>query len=139
MYSYSDIVFVYDYTSNREPYINALADTIVNISSRIVSGANLAPDALRLGLVGFCGTGDKIVVKSFPLTTDASVTRKSLGTLVAAGAGTETMAEGLDAALLAEWRVDATKLVILITDPPPHGTSKLSDGPNVNSSSGWFL
>jgi hypothetical protein len=124
-----DIVFVQDCTGSQQPYIKAATDGIINISTRIASSAKLAPDALRLSLIGFRDAGDEFVTKPFPFTTDVSVMRSNLSTLVATGGGDgpEAVAEALDAALLSEWRVDATKLVILITDAPPHGIGEPTD------------
>lgn len=55
--------------------------------------------------------------------------QSNLSTLVADGGGDypEAVAEALDMALFSEWRVDATKMVILITDSPPHGIGEPMD------------
>lgn len=125
----SDIVFVQDCSFSQETYIKTSIDNIVNISTKIAASAKLAPGALRLGLIGFRDIGDQFVTKPFPFTTDISVMKKNLNSLVADGGGDgpEAVAEALDEALLSEWRVDATKLVILITDAPPHGIGEPTD------------
>lgn len=122
-------MFLQDCTGSQQPYIKASTDAILDISTRIASSAKIAPDGLRLRLIGFRDAGDEYVTKPFPFTTDVSVMRSNLGTLVATGGGDgpEAVAEALDAALFSEWRVDATKLVILITDAPPHGIGEPTD------------
>lgn len=140
IYFYSDIVFVQDGTSSQQPYIKALTDNIINISSQIASSARLAPDALRLGLIGFRDSGDGYVRKPFPFTTDVSVMKGNLSTLVAIGSGCvpKAVTGALDAALSSQWRIDATKLVILITDAPPHGMGQPTDGSPASSPPGVY-
>ncbi|KAF5325083.1 hypothetical protein D9619_009927 [Psilocybe cf. subviscida] len=134
-----DIVFVQDCTSSQQPYIKASIDNIINISTTIASSAKLAHNGLRLGLIGFrdVGASDEFVTKPFPFTSDVSVMKNNLSTLVAAGGGDypEAVAEALDAALHSQWRPDATKLVILITDAPPHGIEP-NDQPSQGSPAG---
>lgn len=110
----------------------------MSISSQIASSAKLAPDALRLGLLSFCKAGDEYVTKTFPFTTDMSVMKGNLLTLVTTGSGraSETVTGALEAALSSEWRIDATKLVILVTDAVPHGIGQPDDGSPVGSPAG---
>lgn len=135
-------MFLQDCTASQQSYIKASTDNIINISTKIASSAKLAPDALRLGLIGFRDAGDEYVKKPFSLTTDASVMKCNLSTLAATGGGnglnSEVVAEALEAALMSEWRVDATKLVILITDAPPHGIGEPTDGSPAGSPSGTY-
>ncbi|KAF5325156.1 hypothetical protein D9619_009930 [Psilocybe cf. subviscida] len=131
-----DIIFVQD--CSQQPYIQVLTDNIMSISSQIASSAKLAPDALRLGLISFRNAGDEYVTKTFPFTTDVSVMKGNLLTLVTTGSGRapETVTRALDAALSSEWRIDATKLFILITDALPHGIGQPDDGSPVGSPAG---
>ncbi|KAF5326845.1 hypothetical protein D9619_004236 [Psilocybe cf. subviscida] len=118
-----DLLFVQDCTASQQAYIKSATDGIIDICNRIASSGKLSPGALRVGLIGFRDYGDEYVTKSFGFTTDVSVMQSNLSTLVADGGGDypEAVAEALDVALFSEWRVDATKMVILITDSPPHG------------------
>lgn len=44
------------------------------------------------------------------------------------GDGPEAQTAALDQALRADWRNDAVKIVVLITDAPPHGIGESGDG-----------
>lgn len=113
----------------------------MSISSQISSSAKLAPDALRLGLISFRNASNEYVTKTFPFTTDVSVMKGNLLTLVTTGSGraSETVTGALDAALSSEWRIDATKLVILVTDTPPYGIGQPDDGSPVGSPAGLLF
>ena len=56
--------------------------------------------------------------------------QKNLSSLVAAGGGDgpEAQTAALAAALDLEWAEDAIKMVVLITDAPPHGLGEAGDG-----------
>ena len=43
------------------------------------------------------------------------------------GDGPEAQTAALDKALNVEWRKDAAKIVVLITDAPPHGIGEAND------------
>jgi len=56
--------------------------------------------------------------------------RKNLASLVASGGGDgpEAQTAALARALDMEWADNAIKIVILITDAPPHGIGEVGDG-----------
>jgi len=56
--------------------------------------------------------------------------QKNLSSLVASGGGDgpEAQTAALAAALDLEWAEDAMKMVVLITDSPPHGLGEAGDG-----------
>jgi hypothetical protein len=56
--------------------------------------------------------------------------QKNLSSLVAAGGGDgpEAQTAALAAALDLEWAENAIKMVVLITDAPPHGLGEAGDG-----------
>jgi len=55
---------------------------------------------------------------------------KNLATLIASGGGDgpEAQTAALADALNMEWQEDAVKIVVLITDAPPHGIGEHGDG-----------
>jgi len=125
----SDLLFLQDCTGSQQPYIKASTDSILNISKRVSSSGKLGAGALRVGLVAFRDVGDEYITKPFGFTSDVSVMQKNLSTLVATGGGDgpEDITAALDVALASSWRVDAIKMVILISDAPPHGIGEPGD------------
>jgi hypothetical protein len=70
------------------------------------------------------------VTKSFGFTSDISVMQQNLSSLVASGGGDgpEAQTAALAAALDLDWASNAIKMVVLITDAPPHGLGEAGDG-----------
>jgi hypothetical protein len=70
------------------------------------------------------------VTKEFGFTSDVNVMQKNLASLVASGGGDgpEAQTAALAAALNMDWAENAVKMVILITDSPPHGIGEAGDG-----------
>jgi len=70
------------------------------------------------------------VTKSFGFTDDISIMQANLNRLTAVGGGDgpEAQTAALAAALDMEWIDDAVKMVVLITDAPPHGIGEDGDG-----------
>lgn len=66
------------------------------------------------------------VTKKFELTSDAGVMQKNLASLVTEGGGDGPEAQ--TAALKLDWTNNAVKMLVLITDVPPHGIGKFKDG-----------
>jgi hypothetical protein len=66
---------------------------------------------------------------SNPFTKDSTVLKGQLDALVASGGGDgpEAQIDALDATLRSSWRRDAKRIVILITDSPPHGIREPGD------------
>jgi hypothetical protein len=70
------------------------------------------------------------ITKPFRFTSDVAVIQKNLSSLVAAGGGNgpEVQTAAMAAALDLNWAEDAIKMVVLITDAPPHGLGEAGDG-----------
>jgi hypothetical protein len=66
--------------------------------------------------------GDKYVVRSVPLTADVNAVRSMLMQQGADGGGDmpEAMDQAMAAATRLQWRPDAAKALLLVTDAPPH-------------------
>lgn len=127
-----DLVFLLDCTGSMGAYIDAAKENIEAIVTRLVSKNGQRFD-LRFGIVAYRDhpPEDKTwVTKAFPFTRSATETRKVLSELKAHGGGDtpEAVGTALRATLDAEWRSDATKVVILIADAPPHGLEGSSSG-----------
>ena len=130
---YRDIVFLQDTTGSQGPYIRSAVKAIQDICHRISSDAQLSKEQLRFGLIAFRDhpPQDKsYVTKSFGFTSDVRVMRRNLSSLIAAGGGDgpEAQTAALAEALQMDWAEDAVKMVVLITDSPPHGLGESGDG-----------
>lgn len=69
-------------------------------------------------------------VKVFPFTTSIKEAKQNVGTMKADGGGDgpESLADGIHAVTQCDFRKDAIKIVVLISDAPPHGLGDHGDG-----------
>jgi len=128
-----DVVFLQDTTGSQGPYIQSARKAIRDICDKISGSGRLSKDLIRFGLIAFRDhpPQDKTyVTKEFGFTSDVDVMQKNLASLVASGGGDgpEAQTAALAAALNMDWAENAVKMVILITDSPPHGIGEASDG-----------
>ncbi|KAF8877940.1 hypothetical protein CPB84DRAFT_1752025 [Gymnopilus junonius] len=115
----SDVLFLQDTTASQEPYIDSPKTAVRSICTKIATTSNMSPQNIRSG-------------SSLPAITLLKIKfmEKNLKKLKAEGSGdgpeaqTAALAEGLNM----EWREDAVKMVLLITDAPPHGIGENKDG-----------
>lgn len=115
-----DLALVIDTTGSmgdEMAYLRAELDTIVERLKR-----NAGQIDLRIGVILFRDEGDDYVVRSAPLTADIGSVRGLLAEQEADGGGDQP--EAMDQAMLAagrlQWRADAAKALLLVTDAPPH-------------------
>ena len=99
----------------------------------ISSSANIDKELIRFGLIAFRDHPPQeysYVTKNFGFTNDISVMQKNLAGLFASGGGDgpEAQTAALAAALNMEWIDNAVKMVVLITDSPPHGIALKNHG-----------
>lgn len=125
-----DLVFVLDTTGSMGPYITAAKNSITAIAARLTQAESYD---VRFGLVAYRDhppQDTSYVIQAFALTDSLEVHHEQLCSLSAAGGGDgpEAVAAGLKASLESEWREDATKVVVLIADAPPHGLGEPGDG-----------
>jgi hypothetical protein len=123
-------LFLQDSTGSQQPYIRSAINGINNICKTI--SPSVAPGGLRVGLVAFRDhppQDNTFVTKNFGFTSDIAVMRGNLRTLVASGGGDgpEAQTAALAEALNMDWKKDAIKIVVLITDSPPHGIGEGND------------
>lgn len=116
-------MFVLDCTGSMGGEINAIKETIVSFADLIKSEGVRA----RVGLIEFRDRfcQEEARVWKFAgevFTDDATLFRDAVGQLEATGGG-DAPESSLDAVLLATrqpFRRDASKVIVLITDAPPH-------------------
>ena len=99
----------------------------------MAASGGLSRNLIRFGLIAFRDhppQENTYVTKPFNFTSDVEVMQKNLGTLIASGGGDgpEAQTAALAEALNLEWQEKAIKIVILITDAPPHGIGEVGDG-----------
>lgn len=107
----------------------------------IKSQANLKGGTARYRIIAFRDHKEQDcdwLLKSHDFTDDPAVLAKDLESLVASGGGDgpEAQIDGLDAARRSPWRQAAKKIVILITDSPPHGVGEPGDSVPVDHPEG---
>lgn len=129
----SDIVFVQDTTGSQGPYIQSAISAIENICHTVSQTANIPPTHIRFGLVAFRDhppQATSYVTKTFGLKSDMRAMKKHLRALSAddGGDGPEAVTAALGKALRMKWDGGAAKMVVLITDAPPHGLGEHGDG-----------
>ncbi|KIM43727.1 hypothetical protein M413DRAFT_443633 [Hebeloma cylindrosporum] len=128
-----DVVFLQDTTGSQGPYIQSARKAIRDICDKISTSGELSKDLIRFGLIAFRDHPPQdmtYVTKEFGFTSDIDVIQKNLASLVASGGGDgpEAQTAALAAALNMDWAENAVKMVILITDAPPHGIGESRDG-----------
>jgi hypothetical protein len=138
---FSDVVFLQDCTESQQPYIDAVRKYVKEAIPMIKSQADLKGGSARYRVVAFCDhkeQGCPWLVQQFDFTADPSVLANNLSNLVASGGGDgpEAQIDGLDAARRSAWRQTAKKIVILITDSPPHGIGEPGDSVPVDHPEG---
>ena len=122
-----DLVLVIDGTGSMAPELNHLKTGL----EAIAAGLATLPDelTLRYGYVIYRDDSKEEATQLFPLSESWSLFADNLTVVTAGGGGDypEDVTGGLYQAITnMNWQPDATKLVILIGDAPPHLTSETS-------------
>ena len=120
-----DIIVCMDVTGSMQNEIDAVKDEITNIVERIRTAENAH---LRFGYVAYRDHKPQestFVTKSHGFTSNIKKMKEYIGLYNASGGGDgpEAMAAGMKACLdenVFNYRDKAVKMVILITDAPPH-------------------
>ncbi|KAI0770528.1 hypothetical protein C8Q74DRAFT_1202795 [Fomes fomentarius] len=129
-----DLVFVQDCTGSQGSYIASATKNIEEICNHIYESGKLqAREDLRIGLVAYRDHPPQdhtYVTKNFGFSSDISFVHKNLSSLYASGGGDgpEAVTAALAEVLNMEWRPNASKMVVLIADAPPHGIGEYGDG-----------
>ncbi|KAG1769113.1 hypothetical protein EV702DRAFT_705177 [Suillus placidus] len=127
-----DIMFLQDATGSQQPYIDTTRNEITQICNILLSGGNYTPEDVRFGLIAFRDHPPQdysFIIQEFPFTNDFGSFAANLASLTATGGGggPESQSDALSAANKADWEDKATKVVVLITDSPPHGIGEDGD------------
>lgn len=115
-----DVALVIDTTGSMGDEIAYLAAELEAIVARLKRNAGNVD--LRIGVILFRDDGDDYVVRTTPLTGNVGAIRATLLQQEADGGGDmpEAMDRAMAAATRLQWRADAAKALVLVTDAPPH-------------------
>ncbi|KDR79309.1 hypothetical protein GALMADRAFT_63585 [Galerina marginata CBS 339.88] len=127
-----DVIFLLDCTESQQPYIDTVRNHVKDAIPMINSQADLKGGTARYRTIGFRDhreQGCDWLVKAHNFTADATVLADQLSSLVASGGGDgpEAQIDGLDAARRSPFRLTAKRIVMLLTDSPPHGIGEPGD------------
>lgn len=127
-----DVVLLQDCTESQQPYIDTVRKYVKDAIPMIKAQANLNGGRARYRVIAFRDhkeQGCDWLIKTHDFTDDPAVVANQLASLVASGGGDgpEAQFDGLDAARRSPWRQTAKRIVILITDSPPHGIGEPGD------------
>jgi len=131
---HSDLVFVQDCTGSQGSYISSATKNIQLICDNIYQSGKLqARGDLRVGLVAYRDHPPQdhtYVTRNFGFSSDIDKVHRDLSSLYASGGGDgpEAVTAGLAEALKMDWREQASKMIVLIADAPPHGVGEYGDG-----------
>ncbi|CAE6476348.1 unnamed protein product [Rhizoctonia solani] len=129
-----DVIFLQDSTGSQGPYIDGARNQINQICKNLLtlSTTELVLEDLRFGLIAFRDhppQDSSFVTRRYNFTNDPNIMASYLAGLRADGGGdgAEAQSDALMEALHSPWNEVATKVVILITDSPPHGLGESDD------------
>ncbi len=126
-----DLVFLIDETGSMGPYISEVQDRLLQLIQLL--GASPLCRRLRLGLVTFRDhppQDNTFVTRVVSLTSNLDEISEGVQRMRAAGGGDapEAVTDGLHELLNLDWDQDATRMVVMIGDAPPHGVEPDVDG-----------
>lgn len=126
-----DLAFVLDTTESQDKYIAASAARCQDVCYAL-QGRLDKDDGLHLAVIAYRDHDeeDEYVTKDFNgFTSSIEETVRNLSSLKAYGGddGPEALTAALDKARALKWRQDAAKVVVVITDAPPHGIGEGDD------------
>ena len=126
-----DLVIIQDATASQDPYIAKTTKRCEEICVFLRRCGKLQPGiGFRVALIAFRDHRDNFVTEDFGgFTYELEDIQRNLRQLKAEGGGDipEAVTLALAHADGLDWRPDATKIAILITDAPPHGIGEPGD------------
>ena len=116
-----DLAIVVDTTGSMGDEMAFLRAELDAIIARLQRNAGNV--SLRIGVVLFRDDGDDYVVRTAPLTERMDGVRHFIADQDAGGGGDapEALDQAVAASTRLQWRSNAAKAVLLVTDAPPHG------------------
>ena len=123
-----DLAFIMDVTGSMSPYINNVKQHIKDLVDAIAASNT----DLRIALIEYrdhIPEDRTFVTRTHNFTSSVFVMKSWLNAARANGGGDrpEAVADGLAQAKNLEWRPNAAKISVLVTDAPPHGLVPAED------------
>lgn len=116
------------------PYIQSAKDSIIEVCQLLQdSGRIQKQGGLKVGLIAYRDyppQDQTYITKEFPFTEDINEMHKNLSELTAEGGGDipEAFCSALESAYkMKGWRRSAIKVIVVVTDAPPHGIGEMDD------------
>lgn len=126
-----DLVFCMDCTGSMGPYIKKAKESIKNIVNKITEKSDCKD--LLFSLIAYRDhppQENTFVTMKYDFTNSVDTMQTYLDELGASGGGDgpEALTSALNEINKLNWREESTKIVILISDAPPHGLGEYDDG-----------
>ncbi|KAG9123423.1 hypothetical protein FRC07_014957 [Ceratobasidium sp. 392] len=129
-----DILFLLDATSSMQTYIDQVRDNVQKMCDSLAGSGKWPAGSPRFGFVTFRDHPPQepnFLTRVYPFDSDVDAIKSNLSRVVAAGGGDgpEAQCDALAEAIGSKvsWKKDATRIVVLITDSPPHGINEDED------------
>lgn len=127
-----DIAFCCDCTGSMGQYIKSAQDNIRSISASIHDRCK-ENTSVRFSLVKYRDhppQDSTFITEVFDFTENVELMKRNVDTMTASGGGDgpEAVAAALHEVNTLAWRPNATKVVVMISDAPPHGLGENGDG-----------
>lgn len=121
-----DLMVVIDTTGSMGDELAYLKVELASILNELA--VSLGGVDLNLGLVMYRDDGDTYVTRTFDLSSDVDQILDDLADQNYDGGGDypEAMERGIEAALQQQWRGQASKMMLLVADAPPHDNKLLT-------------
>ncbi|KAF8869718.1 hypothetical protein CPB84DRAFT_1803607 [Gymnopilus junonius] len=117
-----DLVFLQDATGSQQPYIDEAKNSIQSVYDALIRAGKWTLSTIRFGIIAFRDHDDpEYVTNALPLTNDMGSVVQFLDKIKAQDGGDD----------------NSTKIVVLITDSPPHGTGEDDDNSPKGCPSGY--
>eukprot|EP00475_Leptophrys_vorax_P035032 TRINITY_DN5731_c0_g1_i1.p1 TRINITY_DN5731_c0_g1~~TRINITY_DN5731_c0_g1_i1.p1 ORF type:complete len:519 (-),score=150.84 TRINITY_DN5731_c0_g1_i1:50-1606(-) len=115
-----DLVFLCDCTGSMGSYIAAAQSSITDIITKIKDSDKVD---VRFAVIGYEDHCDAKLLHEYGFTANVKEAHSNVSKLYAGGGGDapEAVEDALKAALELKYRDGATKIVITVSDAPPHG------------------
>ncbi|KAJ3039505.1 hypothetical protein HDV00_012185 [Rhizophlyctis rosea] len=125
-----DLAFALDCTGSMSSYIRSATESIQDIARKLVQSEKANVNFALIAYRDHPPQDQTYATRVYPFTNNLKTVKGYLSSQTAAGGGDgpECVTAALHAALHLPWRENATKILVIIADAPPHGLGEKGDG-----------